>query len=95
MRRASPIVEASQSGMGRENASLRVEELPVNKSDKRRRRSARFGAVVAICTTLPALMGGCPEFRNESVTALETASQGFVSAVLNLYFNQLRSDDAP
>ncbi len=67
----------------------------MNRREKRRRWSARFGAVLAICTALPAMMGGCPEFRNESVTAFETASQGLLSAALNLYFDQLRSDDAP
>jgi hypothetical protein len=39
-------------------------------------------------------MGGCPEFQDESVAALETATRGVVDAAVNLFFDQYRSDAA-
>ncbi len=50
-------------------------------------------AALALCLLLPALMGGCPEFRNESVNAIETATRGVLNAALDLYFDQFRTDD--
>lgn len=50
-------------------------------------------AALALCLLLPALMGGCPEFRNESVNAIETATRGLFNAALDLYFDQFRTDD--
>jgi hypothetical protein len=48
--------------------------------------------MLGLVLTLPLCMGGCPEFRNESVDAIETASRGLIDAALNLYFEQLRTD---
>jgi hypothetical protein len=38
-------------------------------------------------------MGGCPDFRNESVSAIETAARGVLDAALDLFFDQFRSDE--
>jgi hypothetical protein len=56
-------------------------------------------------------MGGCPEFRNDSVTAIDTATRaillsaaesdealgtartGILSAALELFFDQFRTDE--
>ena len=38
-------------------------------------------------------MGGCPEFRNESLDAVETASRGVLDAALDLFFDTFRSDE--
>jgi len=40
----------------------------------------------------PLLMGGCPELRDEAVTAVQSATQGVVVAALDLFFEQFRSD---
>jgi hypothetical protein len=50
-------------------------------------------AVLGLCLLLPALMGGCPEFRNSSINAIETATRGVFDAALTLMFDQLRSDE--
>ncbi len=49
-------------------------------------------AVLAILMALPLSLGGCPEFRNESVNAVETASRGVIDAAVTLFFDQLRTD---
>jgi hypothetical protein len=41
---------------------------------------------------LPILMGGCPDFRDESVAAIETATRGVINAGLDLFFEQFTSD---
>ena len=56
-------------------------------------RGAKRLAVLTVCALLPALMGGCSEFRNESVNAIEGAAQGILSAALNMFFDQFRTDD--
>ncbi len=49
--------------------------------------------VFAVCLLLPFLMGVCPEFRNQSVTAIETATRGVANAAFDLFFDQFRTDD--
>lgn len=41
---------------------------------------------------VPTQMGGCPEFQNASVTAIETAVRGILDAALDLAFDQFRTD---
>ena len=55
-------------------------------------RPARL-SLWGICLLMPVLMGGCPEFRNSSVDAVETAVRGIFDAALDLYFDQLRTDE--
>lgn len=67
----------------------------MNVMRKQRRTVSRLPkrlAAVGLCLLLPVLMGGCPEFRNESVTAFETASRGVLDAAIDLFFDQFRSD---
>ena len=45
---------------------------------------------LAIVLVLPLLMGGCPEFRDEAVTAVQSATQGIVVSALDLFFNQFK-----
>jgi len=42
---------------------------------------------------LPLLMGGCPEFQDQAVDAVETAVRGVVDAAVDLLFDQLRPDN--
>lgn len=66
------------------------------RSGKYTRKRSRAGlAALALSLFLPFLMGGCPEFRNESVDAIETASRGLLNAGLNLFFDQFRADESP
>lgn len=60
-----------------------------------RKKFHRVNRVAALMLfgLLPTLMGGCPEFRNESVTAVETATRGMVDAFLDLLFDQFRTND--
>ena len=58
-----------------------------------RRRGNRW-ALALLCILTPAAMGGCPEFHNETVNAIETATRGVTKAALTLLFDQYRSDDA-
>lgn len=48
--------------------------------------------VWGLCLTVPLLMGGCPEFRDESINAIESATEGIVLAALDLFFDQFRSN---
>ena len=48
----------------------------------------------ALCLLTPVLLGGCPEFQDESINAIDTAVQGVMDAALDLFFDQFRSDDA-
>ncbi len=51
--------------------------------------SMRKTAVASLCLLLPTLMGGCPEFRNDSVNAIETAARGIFDAAFDQLFEQL------
>lgn len=48
------------------------------QSGNRSVRGARRGAAFALLAALPALMGGCPEFRNDLVTIANEATQAVV-----------------
>ena len=50
-------------------------------------------AILIVCALLPGLMGGGPEFQNESVDAIEGAAQGILSAAVNAFFDQYRTDE--
>jgi hypothetical protein len=54
---------------------------------QRWRRAAIFGLFLIV----PTQMGGCPEFQNASVTAVETAFRGILDAALDLAFDQFRT----
>ena len=43
------------------------------------------------CVILPLVLGGCPEFQDQVVNALDTAVSGLVNAALDLYFDQFRT----
>ncbi|MBI4716980.1 MAG: hypothetical protein HY763_04190 [Planctomycetes bacterium] len=59
------------------------------------RRLSTRSAAAAFILLLPILMGGCPEFQNSSIQAVETAARGILDAALTLFFDQYRSDAAP
>ena len=64
---------------------------------KKKNMTGRLGrgcALWGICLVIPALMGGCPEFQNASITAIETASRGVLDAALDMFFDQFRTDQA-
>lgn len=61
--------------------------------NQRRRWANRRISILILYLLVPALMGGCPEFRNESITAIETATRGVLDAALDLFFDQFRTDD--
>lgn len=54
-------------------------------------KRTRF-AMITLILLLPTMMGGCPEFRNEVVSAFETATRSILNSALDQYFDQLRSD---
>ncbi len=46
------------------------------KTGTKASRGSKIGRpLLALCLLLPFLMGGCPEFRNDTVSAFETATQ--------------------
>ena len=56
------------------------------------KRRYRTRLPLAMVLALPLLMGGCPEFRDEAVTAVQTATQGIVVSALDLFFGQFREN---
>ncbi len=46
----------------------------------------------ALCVLLPMVMGGCPDFQDEVVNAVDTAVSGLLNAALDLYFDQFRAN---
>ena len=54
------------------------------------KRPATKRATLALLFMLPALMGGCPEFRSASIDAVESASNGLLLAALDLFFEGFR-----
>jgi hypothetical protein len=66
----------------------------VKTNDRKRTHVGHRIALIALCGLAPAMMGGCPEFRNDAVTAVETAVRGLLDAAVDLYFDQFRTDDA-
>lgn len=55
------------------------------------RRKNRMAPLVLL-VVMPLMMGGCPDFRDESVSAVQTATQGILVAALDLFFDQYRSN---
>jgi hypothetical protein len=51
-------------------------------------------ALVALGILLPLVLGGCPEFRNDVVNSIDTATRGILNAALDLLFNQFRNSSA-
>ena len=45
-----------------------------------------------LISATPLMLGGCQEFREQSVTAVETATRGLIDAIVTVYFDTLRSD---
>lgn len=50
----------------------------MSRNKRPSKRSSHPLALWGLCLLLPFLMGGCPEFRNEVVNAVDTAVQGVV-----------------
>lgn len=87
------------------------ENTSVERSKRIPRPPLNRLVVLGLCALLPALAGGCPEFRNSSVDAVDTATRsvllgdttrvdavdsattGLLNAVLDLLFDQLRTDE--
>ena len=42
------------------------------------KRTARTRVVLALCLLLPGLLGGCPDFRNSMVDAIDAATRGIL-----------------
>lgn len=57
-----------------------------------RQRSRRVWSILLL-VGLAASGSGCTQFRNDLVTALETATRGLADAVLTSYFDLLREDN--
>ena len=70
--------------------------MPENDVRKKKRTrnwaAGNWFCLLALLLLLPILMGGCPEFQDDVVTAFETATRGLVNAALELLFDQYRSD---
>jgi len=67
--------------------------VPDSRGLRVRRRRHGWGAL-ALFGLVPLTMGGCPEFQNESVSAVETAVRGIVDAGVTLFFDQFRNGTA-
>lgn len=57
-----------------------------------RAKVRKLALVGCLLAATPLMMGGCQEFRDQSVTAVETATRGLIDAVVTAYFEALRSD---
>ncbi|MCP4593506.1 MAG: hypothetical protein GY842_22440 [bacterium] len=66
----------------------------MRKGQPHRPGTVSLSLLLALGLLLPMVMGGCPEFRNESVAAIETATRGVLNAGLDLLFDQYRTDEA-
>lgn len=64
------------------------------KENRINRKPKRGIALLGLSLLVPGLLGGCPEFQNASVTAVETAARGIVDAAVDLFFDQFRTDQA-
>ncbi len=64
------------------------------KVKRKQRIRGKSISLFFVLMALPFCMGGCPEFRNESVNAFETASRGIIDAAVDLFFDQFRTDNA-
>jgi hypothetical protein len=53
---------------------------------------SRRAVAILLLAAVPLLMGGCPEFQDEVVAAVESAARGVVDAAVTLYFDQFRSN---
>jgi hypothetical protein len=49
-------------------------------------------SVLFLFVVTPLLMGGCPDFQDEAVSAVETATQSIITAAVTLFFDQYRSN---
>jgi hypothetical protein len=56
------------------------------------RSRKRLLIVLLLFAATPLAMGGCPEFQDSVVAAIETATRGVVDAAVTLFFDQYRSD---
>ncbi len=83
----------------------------MNEADFKRRPVAGLCIALTLVALLPFLLGGCPEFRNSSVDAVDSATRsvvlgdtteqeaadaaalGVLSAALDLFFDQFRTDE--
>ena len=60
-------------------------------SSMMKRRTLRtLGFFLQLFVT-PLLMGGCPEFQNQTVDAFETAFRSVIDSAVTLFFDQFRS----
>lgn len=67
------------------------EETVRNNKSQLLPRRGDWWALMGVGLLLPLVLGGCPEFQDEVVNAVDTAVSGLVNAALNLYFDQFRS----
>ena len=65
----------------------------MRRGSETKSKIGRRVVLAALCGLVPAAMGGCPEFRNDTVTAVETAVRSILDAAVELYFDQFRTDD--
>lgn len=49
-------------------------------------------SILLLFVATPLLMGGCPEFRDEIVSAFDTATQSLITDTITLFFDQYRSN---
>lgn len=56
-------------------------------------RQRRRALSILLLAGLAMPTGGCTQFRNDLVTALETATRGLADAVLTSYFDLLREEN--
>lgn len=48
--------------------------------------------ILAVCLSVPLLMGGCPTLRNTAVDGLETAARDVLNTALDIAFDGFRAN---
>lgn len=71
---------------------LRVKIMTNRRPTRNPRRLRSPAALLAAWALLtPLMMGGCQDFQDEAVTALETATSGIIDAAVSNFFDQFQS----
>ena len=53
--------------------------------------AGRWVPVCLLCLLIPVMLGGCPEFRDNAVSAVDSFTRSMINSVLDLFFDLFRS----
>ena len=66
----------------------------MKRNGTKRRLPRHVLPILLICLLTPLMMGGCEMLRDRVVDEIENATRGVFAAALDLFFDQLRSNEA-